>query len=382
MEGAMGKAALVEQKALRLLQILLMMALLGCHRQIDLSAALPPQGPWPTQAEAELSEGLDVAAAASYSAQHNGAALVILRHGKLVYAAGQNGHDLHRSRHLFSGTKSFSCALAAILQRDGQLELDQPAAQVLQEWQADPKKSRITVRQLLNFTSGLQDDQRGLTMDGLRNRQKVPDKYALAATLPAARDPGTQYAYGSQHLMAFGAWVLRRTHREPLDILQERLFTPLEMQFTGWIKDAAGHAALPYGAWTTALQWAKYGELVRQKGQWQGQQVVDAAALEQCFRGSEAMPAYGLSWWLNAPLTTAQVQAAIVPPRIGGDGKRAYGDEAPEDLLIAAGFDDQRLYVSRSAGLVVARLAGGSVKWRDGEFWRLLSKGAGGLAGR
>lgn len=378
----MGKAALVEQKALRMLLILLLLALLGCHRQIDLSAALPPQGAWPAQAEAELSEGLDVAAAAKYSAQHNGAALVILRHGKLIYAAGQNGHDLHRSQHLFSGTKSFSCALAAILHHDGQLELDQPAAQVLQEWQADPKKSRITVRQLLNFTSGLQDDQRGLTMDALRNRQKVPDKYALAASLAAVHDPGTHYAYGSQHLMAFGAWVLRKTHREPLEILQERLFAPLQMQFTGWIKDTAGHAALPYGAWTTALQWAKYGELVRQKGQWQGQQVVDAAALEQCFRGSEAMPAYGLSWWLNRPLLANLAEQAELPPRIGDGGAKPFGEYGPEDLLIAAGFDDQRLYVSRSTGLVVARLAGGSVQWRDGEFWRLLSKGAGGLAGR
>ncbi len=357
----------------------------GCHRQLDYAQELPRDPDWPplasaAEAAAPAMAGLDIAAAAKYSAEKDGAALVVLRHGKLLYQSGQNGRDLLQARHLFSGTKSFSCALAVALQSDGLLDLDKPAADVLTEWQADPRKSRITPRQLLNFTSGLQDDQPALTRDGLQRRPKVPDKYAHAAALPASHEPGTHYAYGSQHLMAFGAWVVRKTGREPLDLLQERVLGPIGMKVAGWHTDPAGHAALPYGAWTTALQWAKFGELVRQRGQWQGKQVLDPAKLDACMQGSAAMPVYGLSWWLNQPLSAELRQAAELPPRVLAAVGPAFSDKAPADLVIAAGFDDQRLYISRSLGLVVARLGAGSRRWSDGEFLGALLGPAAGRA--
>lgn len=349
----------------------------GCHRQLDYAQVLPRDADWPpvaTAAEAAAPEmaGLDLAAAAQYSADRDGAALVVLRHGKLMYQSGQNGRDLLQARHLFSGTKSFSCALAVVLQSDGLLDLDKPAAEVLTEWQSDPRKSRITPRQLLNFTSGLDDNQPDLTRDGLLRRPKVQDKYALAAALPAIHEPGAHYAYGSQHLMAFGAWVVRKTGREPLDLLQERVFGPIGMKVAGWHKDPAGHAALPYGAWTTALEWAKFGELVRLQGQWQGKQVLEAGKLQACMQGSEAMPLYGLAWWLNRPLSKELQKAAELPPRVLANVGPAFSDKAPADLVMAAGFDDQRLYVSRSLGLVVARLSAGSRRWSDAEFLAAL----------
>lgn len=364
-------------KALGLVLLLACGSAVACHRQVDYEQLLPRDPEWPpvaSAAEAAAPEmaGLNLAAAAQYSADRDGAALVVLRHGKLLYQSGQNGRDLLQARHLFSGTKSFSCALAVVLQSDGLLDLDKPAAAVLTEWQPDSRKSRITPRQLLNFTSGLDDNPSDLTRDGLRRSPKVQDKYSLATALPAIHEPGTHYAYGSQHLMAFGAWVVRKTGRDPLDLLQERVFGPLGMKVAGWHKDPAGHAALPYGAWTTALEWAKFGELVRLQGQWQGKQVLDAGRLEACMQGSGPMPLYGLAWWLNRPLPSELRQAAELPPRVVGKDGSLFGASAPADLVMAAGFDDQRLYLSRSLGLVVARLSAGSPRWSDAEFLAAL----------
>ena len=349
----------------------------GCPRQLDYGLVVPRDVDWPptaTAAEAAAPEfaGLNLAAAARYSANRDGAALVVLRHGKLLYQSGQNGRELLQARHLFSGTKSFSCALAVVLQSDGTLDLDQPAAQVLTQWQADPRKSRITPRQLLNFTSGLAENQADLTRDGLLQRPKVQDKYALAVALPAIHEPGRHYTYGSQHLMAFGAWVFAKTARDPLELLQERVFGPIGMKIAGWHRDGAGHAALPYGAWTTALEWAKFGELVRQQGQWLGKQVLDAAMLDGCLQGSDVMPLYGHSWWLNRTLSKELTDSAELPPRVVAAKGPAFGALAPADLVIAAGYDDQRLYISRSLGLVVVRFGAGSLRWSDAEFWAAL----------
>jgi CubicO group peptidase (beta-lactamase class C family) len=343
----------------------------GCGGQVDYGRRIAFDDGLTT----ETTEAAPFRAAADYSAQRDGTALVVVRAGRIVFAQGQNGHDLDEAQHLFSGTKSFACALAVLLQMDGSLDLAQPASQVLTGWRADPRKSRITLGQLLDFTSGLDDDTKALTRDGLRLRAKVADKYAHALTLPAVYEPGTHYAYGSQHLMAFGAWVKARLGRDPVAILEERLFGKIGMQFAGWHRDPAGNAALPYGAWTTAREWAKFGVLIAAGGRWQDQQILDPSLLARCFTGSRPMPSYGLTWWLNAEVAPALTAAAELPPRTPGAGsQRMFLADPTETVVVAAGYDDQRLYVFPDRQLVVVRLGHGSVRWRDAEFLAALPR--------
>ena len=58
-----------------------------------------------------------------------------------------------------SANKSFSgiAALAAV--HDGLFRLDDPVSDTITEWRNDPRKSRITIRQLLSQTRG-QDRRR------------------------------------------------------------------------------------------------------------------------------------------------------------------------------------------------------------------------------
>jgi hypothetical protein len=114
---------------------------------------------------------------------------------------------------------------------------------------------------------------------------------------------------------------------------------------------------LPSGAALAAREWSKYGELVRLGGRWEGKEVLPQHTLDECFTGSKANPAYGLSWWLNRPVDQATVRR-IPLLRRAQDLAGEKHDLAP-DLVIAAGAGDQRLYVSRKLGLVVARQAAG-----------------------
>ena len=100
----------------------------------------------------------------------------------------------------------------------------------------------------------------------------------------------------------------------------------------------------------------------------------DPSVYRALFEPTTANPGYGLSWWLLRP-------GLIGPsPRSGIDGD-AIGDAAKgEDIVMAAGAGDQRLYLMRKRGLVVVRQANEiframtprAVKWRDDEFLRLL----------
>ena len=53
------------------------------------------------------------------------------------------------------------------------LRLDEPASLTLTEWRSDPRKSRITVRDLLNQTSGLSAGFSQIYSANLRNKEKA-----------------------------------------------------------------------------------------------------------------------------------------------------------------------------------------------------------------
>lgn len=317
-------------------------------------------------------------AVADYSTAHGGQALLVLRGQTILFEEYGPDSAADQPHHLYSGTKSFCCALAAAAVADGLLDLDEPAADTLSEWQDDQRKRRITVRQLLQLSSGLQNDFRGLTLDGLKKpeHQRVRDKYRHAVAQPAAYEPGSRFSYGSVHLAAFGELMRRKLDEDPVDYLARRVFEPIGFRYAGWITDAAGHSQLGYGAWTTARHWARYGALLRDQGRWQGRQVLPAEHLAACWQPSSTLPAYGLTLWLNRELP-AEIEAAGFPLRRLRDGRsRRFFDGPGQDRLVAAaGFKGQRLYVIPSKDWVVVRFGDGDGTFSDQRLLSLLLRG-------
>jgi hypothetical protein len=108
--------------------------------------------------------------------------------------------------------------------------------------------------------------------------------------------------------------------------------------------------------------------------------LVDPAALAACFEGSRANPAYGLGWWLNRPMPAEQRRA--IPQLVLATDVRPEEPAFPADLVLAAGAGQQRLFVSRTEGLVVVRQAAAiglamrgrrsGPRYGDTGFWRAL----------
>src|SRR5260370_26688478 len=93
-------------------------------------------------------------AAADYAAGHRGTALLVIQHGKTIFDERQNGGPA--AMKIYSGTKGFWNTAALAAQQDGLLDLDERASATLPEWAGDGRKSVITLRQLLDFSSGLE----------------------------------------------------------------------------------------------------------------------------------------------------------------------------------------------------------------------------------
>ncbi|MCO4746599.1 MAG: serine hydrolase [Proteobacteria bacterium] len=337
---------------------------LGCAGapKLDFSdQSIPTTEDWGT-AEPEAADLERYTAARDYAEDQQAVAMLVIEGTDIVFEWARDDYDPTTPRHLFSGTKSFSCAVAELLVEDEVLDLDAPVSEAIPELAAGDD---VTARHLLQFTSGIKQSWFALSSDGMKVEQRIEDKYAHAVALESQWDAGSKFEYGSSHQMVFGEQVDRLAGRSALDILDERVFAPIGFRYGGWHHDPSGNPMLPYGAWTTAHEWARYGVLIRDDGLWEGERVLPEGVRERCTTGSEANPAYGLTWWLNQPIGE---DADLSGVQLDRDGDGVLHPGGYEDAFVAAGHNDQRLYVFPSEDLVVVMLSDGSRQFRDREF--------------
>ncbi len=291
--------------------------------------------------------------AASYSAAHSGDAVLVFHHNSLVFEQYQNGWKAEQPHQLASGTKTFACVLSALGSANYADFLSEPVARNLPEFAADSLLKTITIRQLLNLTSGLEPDPtgRGLTL---------------------ASRPGQKFAYGGTSFAVFAEVMLRKLEGEDLvAYLTRRVFRPMGIEVGEWQRDGAGRPGLASGAAFTARNWGKFGLLLLDQGRWHGKQLIPAAALAECGKGSEANPYYGLGIWLNAVEPTRPAPPGV--ERAGTTDRTINAPDLPHDLLMAAGTGGQRLYILPTQGLVVVRFGHNTgPDYRDDVFLRLL----------
>ncbi|MBT8419498.1 MAG: serine hydrolase [Gammaproteobacteria bacterium] len=317
--------------------------------------------------------------AAAYSRQHGGQSFLVMRGGKIIFEDYHDADGATLPHKLASGTKSFWGVLAMAAVQDGLLTLDEPVVDTITEWREDPRKSQITVRHLLAFTSGLESGK-GV----LEGNPHQKDIFARVIDIPSRDMPGNSFTYGPSHLTAFGLLLKRKLGADPVKYLERRVFHPIDLTVANWTRDKVGNPIMAAGAWTTAREWAKFGELLNKRGIWLDNQLVRSDLLDIMLTGSTANPGYGMTVWLN--VSNAGRKSERVRRRPSRAGRDDSGRPSPgsagrrmlEDIIAAGGKGDQRLFIIRSLDTVIVR-QGDSVRhkgsgqaWSDKKFLALL----------
>lgn len=326
----------------------------------------------PAPAPARTASSVDrFVRAADYSAKfHGDAVLVMDPSGKILYERYERGWNSARPHFLASGTKSFTGVAAMIAVGEGIISLDERVSDTLTEWKTDPRKSRITVRELLNLSSGLEANPGALPPRGgaFPPRRRSADFFKSATGVDAVADPGKRFEYGSAHYFAFGAFFERKLQntknpcRTLLEYYDAKLLKPIGLDASLFAVDKAGHPDLPGGGRLTARDWAKFGLLVLHDGRTsadpKSRQVIAPDKLKECLTPSATNPAYGLTWWLLTPpgarfegqgLLSRKLSESFRAP-IRADGKPVRGH-------IAAGAGGQLLCVLPDEGLIIVRFS-------------------------
>ncbi|HZS39203.1 MAG TPA: serine hydrolase [Polyangia bacterium] len=240
-------------------------------------------------------EGIDPAALKELvdaAEKSKSSSLVVVKNGKLIgewYFGGAA-----RPIETMSATKSIVSLAVGRLLDDGKLKsLDQPIHELFPEWKQGRKKL-ITLRHLLNHTSGLQAQP--TTGEEI---YPAPDfvKLALAAELDG--DPGARFFYNNKAVNLL-AGVVAAAAGKPLDeYAREVLFAPLGITDWKWTRDRAGNPHAMAGLRLRAIDLAKIGVLLADGGTWQGKRVISKSWIDESTKPGQAYVARcGLLWWL------------------------------------------------------------------------------------
>jgi len=245
----------------------------------------------------------------------------------------------------WSMTKSILATLYGILDHQNRIDIDSPAP--IESWQNDERKN-ITINNLLRMQSGLawEEDYTSISdvnkMLFLEADMTLPQEKKEAVAEPAEV---WNYSSGTTNLLS---GILRdefKTHQEYLNFPYEALIDKIGMNSMLIEADMVGNYVGSSYAWATTRDWAKFGLLYLNRGNWNGEQLF---APEWVDYVSEPTPdsdgTYGAHFWLNA------------------EGK--YPD-APRDLFSANGFQGQRVFIIPSKDLVIVRTGLGQEPYFD-----------------
>jgi CubicO group peptidase (beta-lactamase class C family) len=239
-------------------------------------------------------------AAAGLSRLHG---LVVSRRGETIFEYYAKGYSANRGVNVKSASKSVISALVGIAIDQGTIKsVAQPASAFFPELlkDADRRKQAITVEHLLTMRSGLRSTSGQNYGQWVQSRNWV----SHALTRPMVSEPGTtmQYSTGSSHLLS--AILTKASGSSTWQFAQTALGKPLGIQFARWPQDPQGIYFGGNDMLLTPRQMVAFGDLYRNKGRVNGQQVVPAEWVEtSCVPRTTSRfdpgREYGYGWWID-----------------------------------------------------------------------------------
>ena len=251
-----------------------------------------------------------------------GASVVVIRDGQVVIRRAYGMADLERrvaataetDYRLASVSKQFTAMAAMLLVKDGKLRYDQPIREVLPE--LPPAAQPVTVRHLLNHTSGLWDYE--VLIPETRTAQlNDDDVLALVASKNAlSSPPGTAFCYSNSGYVLLGMILARVSGSSFPEFLRTRIFLPLGMGSS--VMHVEGRDTVP----RRAFGYSPRG------GRWvQTDQSITSATLGDggIYSNVDDLVRWDRALSSESLIDQASLQLATTPPTLPGGAATEYG---------------------------------------------------------
>ncbi|WP_336987094.1 serine hydrolase [Altererythrobacter aquiaggeris] len=282
-------------------------------------------------------------------------AVVVLHRGAIVYERYSGVTARHTPHMSFSMTKSYYGTLAAMLVAEGALDEDQVIGHYIPEL-ADSGFGDATVRQVLDMTTSIQYSEdytdpaadvfafalAGEIFPRPQGYQGPDGFYAYLPTLNKLGRHGTRFAYKSVNTEVLGWLIGRVTGRNPVEVLQQRIWGKLGAEEDAYILvDGHGTGWAAGGMNATARDHARFGEMMRMGGRFNRQQIVPEAVVDRISRGGST------SDFAGAGYTTLP----------GWSYRDQWWVDHGSGVFAARGVHGQTIYIDSASEMVIVRLA-------------------------
>lgn len=301
-------------------------------------------------------------------AEHtNTDALVLMKDGKVLgewYFGKPQGRI-----EAMSATKSVvNLAVGKLIDAGKIKSLDQPVYEFFPEWRQG-RKRQITIRHLLNHTSGLQNER--LTSVEI---YPSPDFVQLALAAELSDNPGSKFAYNNKAVNLLAGVVKVASGKRMDEYIRDEIFTPLGITDFTWVLDASGNPHAMSGLRIRATDLARIGQMLADGGLWKGKRIIRKEWIAESTKPGQArMTKCGLLWWLLQDFrATVADDDVIAQWRKGGDSEDFIQKLLPLKDKI---FTDRKTFF----GTIEKTLAGmgGLETWYDNTWRKGLPDGKG-----
>lgn len=257
------------------------------------------------------------------------------------YFLGTGPDDLRIS---WSVAKSYLSALFGVLLAEGAIDsIDDPVTKYAPELVGSAYDG-ASIRNVLNMASGVTFDED--YFDPKSDINRMGRVVALGGTLDdftasftdRFAEPGETWQYVSIDTHVIGMVIRGATGRSVPELMSEKILVPLGLERDGYyLTDGAGVAFVLGGLNFTTRDFARFGQMILQNGEYGGQQVVPSDwVTESTAASAPTAPGkigYGYQWWIPVDARPGEFLGR------GVYGQYLYFDQPRGVLIVTTGAD-------------------------------------------
>ncbi len=212
-------------------------------------------------------------------------AFIVIRNDSLIYEKYFNGYNRESINTSFSVGKSITSLMIGMAVDEGLINsVNDPVTNYISELSMrDPLYDSVTIAHLLNMRSGIQFKDHDLPWGDKPKAYYYPRLRERILELPITFEPGSRFQYNSYNPILAGMILEQVSKQPPAKYFEEKIWNRMHMEFSGsWSLDSdeSRMTKMESGLNIRAIDFAKLGRLVLNKGNWNGEQIISKNWLE------------------------------------------------------------------------------------------------------
>lgn len=227
-------------------------------------------------------------------------AFLVIKNDSIYYEKYFKKYDRESVVASFSMAKSYVSALLGIAIAEGYIKgVDEPIVHYIPELDKN-KFGNVTIEHVLNMQSGIYFNESYFNPFGdVAKYYYGTNLKKYIKKLKVKRDPGEEFEYISLNTQLLGLAIENATKRSLHEYLQEKIWTPLGMEYdASWSLDSKRNKTAKAFCCLNARarDFAKFGRLYLNNGNWNGQQIVPKDWVKKSTTKTNIN--YSYQWWL------------------------------------------------------------------------------------